>query len=43
MNTKISAPVVCVEAIIYLLLNNLHECTFKTQTCNCGKINETIQ
>ena len=28
MNAKISALVICVEAIIYLLLYNLHDCTF---------------
>ena len=29
MNAKISVFVICVEAIIYLLLFNLHDCTFK--------------
>ena len=29
MNAKISVFIVCVEAIIYLLLYNLHHCTFK--------------
>ena len=29
MNAKISVFLICVEAIIYLLLNNLHDCTFK--------------
>ena len=28
MNAKISLFVICVEAIIYLLLYNLHDCTF---------------
>ena len=28
MNRKISVCVICVEAIIYLILNNLHYCTF---------------
>ena len=28
-NAKISVFVICVEAIIYLLLYNLHDCTFK--------------
>ena len=28
MNAKISVFVICVEAIIYLLLHNLHDCTF---------------
>ena len=29
MNVKILVFVICVEAIIYLLLYNLHDCTFK--------------
>ena len=29
MNAKISVFIICVEAIIYLLLFNLHDCTFK--------------
>ena len=29
MNAKISVFVICVEAIIYLLLYSLHDCTFK--------------
>ena len=28
MNAKIAVFVICVEAIIYLLLNNLRECIF---------------
>ena len=31
MNVKISVFVIRVEAIIYLLLQNLHECTFSSQ------------
>ena len=31
MNAKISVFVICVEAIIYLLLYNLRDCTFKTK------------
>ena len=31
MTAKISVFVTCVEAIIYLLLYNLHDCTFKCQ------------
>ena len=31
MNAKISVFVICVAAIIYLLLYNLHGCTFKYQ------------
>ena len=29
MNAKISVFVICVEVIIYLLLYNLHDCSFK--------------
>ena len=29
MNSKISVFVICVEVIIYLLLDNLHDFTFK--------------
>ena len=29
MNAKISVLIIFVEAIIYLLLYNLHDCTFK--------------
>ena len=29
MNAKITVFVICVEAIMYLLLHNLHDCTFK--------------
>ena len=29
MNAKISGFVICVEAIVYLVLDNLHDCTFK--------------
>ena len=29
MNTNISMFVICVEAIIYLLFYNFHDCTFK--------------
>ena len=28
MNAKISVFAICVEAIMYLLLHNLHDCTF---------------
>ena len=30
MNAKIPVFVVCIEAIIYLLLFNMRDCTFKT-------------
>ena len=29
MNAKILVFVICIKAIIYLLLNNLYDCTFK--------------
>ena len=29
MNAKISVFAICAEAIVYLLLYNLHDCTFK--------------
>ena len=29
MNAKISVFVICVEAIVYLLLFDLYDCTFK--------------
>ena len=29
ITSKISVSVICVEAIIYLLLYNLHDCAFK--------------
>ena len=32
MNAKISVSVICVEAIIYLLLYNLHDSTFKVES-----------
>ena len=31
MNAKISMFVNCVEAMVYVLLYNLHDCTFKEQ------------
>ena len=34
MNAKISVFVICVEAIIYLLLYDLHDCTFNGNTNN---------
>ena len=30
MNAKISVLVICVKAVIYLVLYNLNDCTFKT-------------
>ena len=40
MNAKISVFVICVEAIIYVLLYNLHHCTFKK--INRGQSPETL-
>ena len=34
MNARISVLVICVEAIIYLLLYNFHDCTFKDKRDN---------
>ena len=34
MNAKMSLFVICVEAIIYLLLYNLHDCTFNNHVSN---------
>ena len=34
MNAKISVFVICVEEIIYLLLYNLHDCTFNVLKVN---------
>ena len=31
MNAKITVFVICAETIIYLLLYNFHDCTFKNQ------------
>ena len=32
MNAKISGFLICIEVIIYLLLDNLHDCTFNNVT-----------
>ena len=34
MNVKISVFAICVEAIIYLLLHNMRDCTFKASKLN---------
>ena len=34
MNANISVFVICVEAIMYLLLHNLHDCTFNRTILN---------
>ena len=41
MHAKISVFVICVEVIIYLLLYNLHDCTFN-DTKNTSILNTTI-
>ena len=38
MNAKIAVLVICVEAIIYLLLYNLHDCTFNFEQVNAHKV-----
>ena len=35
MNAKISVFVICVKAIIYLFLNDLHDCTFNISVYYC--------
>ena len=53
MNTKISVFVICVKAIIYLLLYDLHDCTFElcyvyvnfkrtNQSCSSSIISQSI-
>ena len=43
MNVKISVFIICVEAIIYLLLYNLHDCTFKELNYLCKHIKKIYQ
>ena len=40
MDAKISMRVICVEAIIYLLLHNLHDSTFKSRFIQLALIPE---
>ena len=40
MNAKIPVFIICVEAIIYLLLYNLHDCTFKQNVNNNNTQNQ---
>ena len=40
MNTKIFVFVICVKAIIYLLLYNLHDCTFNKDIKNKRKLED---
>ena len=42
MNAKISVFIICAEAIIYLLLYNLHDSTFKTLLVSNGKNAATV-
>ena len=37
MSAKHSVFIICVGAMIYLLLNNLHDCTFKCYKCGEGE------
>ena len=45
MNAKISVFVVCVEVIMYLLLYNLHDCTydFRGDIVFCIKDNKLLR
>ena len=44
MNAKVSAFVICVEAIVYLLLYNLHDCIFnRIKFFPAGIVNRDIQ
>ena len=42
MNVKISAFVICVETITYLLLYNLHDCIFKSRGGGKAVATETM-
>ena len=42
MNVKISVFIICAEAIIYLLLYNLHDSTFKTLLVSNDKNAATV-
>ena len=42
MNVKVSVFVICVEAMIYLLLDNIYECTFKLMLVLIGLFHEYI-
>ena len=42
MNVKFSVFVICIEAIIYLLLYNLHGCTFNLSFTNNAKLTLTV-
>ena len=43
MNAKASVFVICVEAIIYLLLYNVHDFTFNTQIKSPFSFKETAK
>ena len=43
MNSIISVFVICVEAIIYFLLFNLHDCTFKNFFSKCDQIRRKLR
>ena len=43
MNVKVSVFVTCAEAIVYLLLYNLHDCTFKDFFSKCDQIRRKLQ
>ena len=43
MNVKVSVFVTCAEAIVYLLLYNLHDCTFKDFFSKYDQIRRKLQ
>ena len=42
MNVKISVFVVCIETIMYLLLDNLHDCTLKHKLWKMNFLKQAI-
>ena len=43
MNAKISVFIICVEVIIYLLLYNLHGCTFNMGILPIPKLSRNVK
>ena len=43
MNAKISVLVVCIETIMYLLLDNLHDCTLKHKLWKMNFLKQAIR
>ena len=42
MNAKISMFVICVEAITYLFLRDLHDCTFNLKRIFINELNHLV-